>query len=103
MGVAPEDDDGEGAEGRKQGQKPPGAQWGQSGKPANQARPADPADPGEAIDEATLHAVRSAALAKFAGKPADAKRWLKDTYGTDKPEQLTKWEGQKAVKQLQAS
>ncbi len=98
-GVATEDDDAEGAEGRKQGQKPPGANWGS--KPAN--RPADPADPGEAIDEGTLHELRSAALAKFPSKPADAKKWLKDLYGTEKPEQLTKYEATQAIKKLKAA
>lgn len=100
VGVAPEDDDGEGAEGRRQGQRPPGANWG-SKPPAN--RPADPNDPGEAIDETTLHELRSAALAKFPSKPADAKKWLRELYGTDNPEKLTKFEATQAIKKLKAA
>lgn len=99
-GVAPDDDDGEKAEGRDRDKKPPGANWG---KPANQPRPADPRDPGEVIDEATLHELRSVALAKFPKKPAEAKAWLKDQFGTDNPEKLTKFEAQEAIKKLQAA
>lgn len=102
-GVATEDDDAEGAEGRKQGQKPPGASWG---KPAN--RPsvppvdADPNDPGIPINEATLHNLRSVALAKFTKKPAEAKAWLREYFGTDNPEKLSQFEAEKALKLLAA-
>lgn len=98
VGVAPEDDDGEGAEGRRPGQKPPGANWGKA--PAN--KPADPNDTGEPVDEATLHSLRSVALAKFTGKPAEAKKWLKDHFGTDNPDRLTQFEAAKALKLLAA-
>jgi len=97
-GVASEDDDGEKAEGRDRGAKPPGANWGP--RPAN--KPADPADPGEPIDEPTLHSLRSVALAKFPKKPAEAKAWLRDHFGTDNPEKLTKYEAEKALKMLAA-
>jgi len=93
-----DDDDGEKAEGRDRGAKPPGASWGP--KPAN--RPADPADPGDPIDEPTLHNLRSVALAKFPKKPAEAKAWLRDHFGTDNPERLTKYEAEKALKMLAA-
>jgi hypothetical protein len=98
-GVAPDDDDGEKAEGRDRGAKPPGANWG-SKPTAN--KPADPADPGEPIDEPTLHNLRSVALAKFPKKPAEAKAWLRDHFGTDNPEKLTKFEAEKALKMLAA-
>jgi hypothetical protein len=96
-GVATEDDDGEKAEGRSRDAKPPGSSWG---KPAN--KPADPADPGEAIDEVTLHSLRSAALAKYP-KGTEAKKWLKEYFGTDNPEKLTKFEAEKAIKLLAAA
>lgn len=100
-GVATEDDDGERAEGRDKSAKPPGANWGPRSAPANKVnRTLDPNDPGEAIDEATLHEVRTAALAKFAGKPSEAKKWLKDHFSTEKPEQLTKYEGGQAIRLL---
>jgi hypothetical protein len=98
-GVASEDDDGEKAEGRDKNAKPPGASWG---KPANKPKPADPDDPGEPIDTATLHNLRSVALAKFPKKPADAKAWLREHFGTDNPEALTKFEAEKALKLLAA-
>lgn len=98
VGVAPEDDDGEGAEGRRPGQKPPGANWGKA--PAN--RPADPADTGEPVDDATLHNLRSVALAKFASKPGEAKKWLKEHFGTDNPDKLTQFEATKALRLLAA-
>lgn len=101
-GVAPEDDDdGEKAEGRDRNAKPPGANWGR--QPAQSARPADPRDSGEVIDDGTLHELRAAALAKFPKKPADAKAWLKEQYGTDNPEKLTKFEAAEAIKKLQAA
>lgn len=98
-GVAPDDDDGEGAEGRKQGGKPPGANWG-SKPPANRVN--DPADTGEPITEKTLHDVRAAALAKFTSKPADAKKWLQAQFGIDNPEKLSQFEATKALKLLAA-
>lgn len=98
-GVASEDDDGEKGEGRNRDAKPPGANWGKT-QPAN--RPADPADPGERIDEPTLHNLRSVALAKFPKKPAEAKAWLRDHFGTEDPSKLTKFEGEKALKLLAA-
>ena len=100
LDIATEDDDGEKAEGRDRDKKPPGANWG---KPANQPRAADPRDPGEAIDEATLHELRSVALAKFPKKPAEAKGWLKEHYGTEDPSKLTKFEATEAIRKLQAA
>ncbi len=98
VGVCPEDDDGEKAEGRDRGAKPPGANWSPP-KPANNSKPADPSDPGEPIDDITLHNVRTAALAKYP-KGADAKKWLKEHFGVELPDKLTKFEGEKAIKLL---
>lgn len=97
-GVAPEDDDGEKAEGRDKNAKPPGANWG---KPkAAPKRQNDPADDGTPIAADTLHMVRMAAGDKFKGKPAEAKKWLTENFGTDNPEALSEFEGKQAVQLL---
>lgn len=95
-GVAPEDDDGEKAEGRDRGAKPPGANWG-TGKPKSAPRKNDPADDGTPIAADTLHMLRMAAGDKFKGKPAEAKRWLSENFGTDNAEALSEFEGKQAI------
>lgn len=99
-GVAPEDDDGEKAEGRDRGAKPPGANWGSKPKAAPK-RQNDPADDGTPISVDTLHAVRLVAGDKFKGKPSDAKKWLSENFGTDNPESLSEFEGRQAAQMLE--
>ena len=98
VGVCPEDDDGEKAEGRDRDAKPPGASWG---KPkAAPKRKQDPADDGTPIAADTLHMLRLAAGDKFKGKPAEAKRWLSENFGTDNAESLSEFEAKQAIQLL---
>lgn len=121
-GVAPEDDDGEGAEGRKQGQKPPGANWG---KPANgQERSAPkavaPAKPtkatgpmttgetstetGEILDPGQLADLTEAFDTKWGrGARTAAPSWLKAQFGTNDVASLTKSQATEALQKLLAS
>jgi hypothetical protein len=127
VGVAPEDDDGEKAEGRDKGAKPPGANWGKRlEEKANEGKGSapkaaagsavasrgtsataptsnpgtDPSDTGEPITPGTLDDLRYAATAKFP-KGRAAKDWLKGLCGTDDPAALSEWEAQKALKALE--
>lgn len=93
VGVVTEDDDGEKAEGRDKAKKPPGASWK---APTN-----GNADSGDTITTATLHALRSAALAKFK-KGAEAKKWLVDAFQIDDAEHLTEVQGRRALEMLAA-
>lgn len=99
-GVASEDDDGEKAEGRDKNAKPPGASWG---KPKNETKTDIPGDTGEVIDPGTLQDVRLAAGEKFRGKPAEAKKWLKDNFGSESAADLTMEQGKKALELLKAA
>jgi len=101
-GVASEDDDAEGAEGRKQGQKPPGANWGPKAAPKPAERKHDPADTGEPITPGTLEDLRFKATAKFP-KGRAARDWLKSITGTDDAASLSEFEGQRALKVLEAA
>lgn len=97
VGVCPEDDDGEKAEGRDRDARPPGANWNRPKPAPAPKRQQDPADDGTPISAGTLQAVRLAAGDKFKGKPADAKKWLAENFGTDNPETLSEFEGKQAA------
>jgi hypothetical protein len=99
VGVCPEDDDGEKAEGRDKDAKPPGAKW----TPPAQ-KPTDAAnDSGEQIEAGVLQDIRLAAGAKFKGKPAEARKWLRENFGTENAADLTKDQGAKALELLKAA
>jgi hypothetical protein len=99
VGVCPEDDDGEKAEGRDKDAKPPGAKW----TPPAQKATDDPNDSGEQIEAGVLQDIRLAAGAKFKGKPAEARKWLRENFGTENAADLTKDQGAKALELLKAA
>jgi len=103
VGVAPDDDDdGEKAQGRDRDAKPPGASWGPKAAPKPAERKHDPADTGEPITPGTLEDLRFKATAKFP-KGKAARDWLKSITGTDDAASLSEFEGQRALKVLEAA
>ena len=105
VGVCPEDDDGEKAEGRDRDAKPPGASWGRQvpaprAAAGNQnAAARDSADTGEPITPGTMEDLRFEATAKMP-KGRAARDWLKGLTGIDDAAKLSEVEGQKALKAL---